>query len=222
MNDIDLFRYLTTGSTTYTLETIVFNLAVTAVLALFLFWVYKITFTGVLYSLNFNVSLIMISLTTAMVIMLIGSNLAISLGMVGALSIVRFRSAVKEQRDLAFLFWAIGIGLAAGTGVFLIAGVGSVFIFAFILVFSKASRKDYCYLLVLKGESVDQRDVEEVLAQYKIKNKLRMQNVTRGLTEITFEIYLKQHKGQVIVNHFKGIPEIQEVNLVSFNGEITG
>ncbi len=224
MGDLDLFRYLVDGASAYTLETIAFNMAVTTVLGLFIFFVYKKTFTGVLYSLSFNVSIVVIAMTTAMVIMLIGSNLAISLGMVGALSIVRFRSAIKEPRDLAFLFWAISAGLSAGTGAFLIAGVGSVFIAIFIFLFSKSIHSDCCYLLVLKGSRIQQQAAEDALRGFGIKYKLRMQNSSFDYMEMTYEVYLKKQRPNVLIEHFSGNDElgVKEVSLVSFSGEVAG
>ncbi len=223
MSEIDLFRYLTEGMNTYTLETIAFNMAVTTVLGLFLFFVYKKTFTGVLYSLSFNVSIVAIAMTTAMIIMLIGSNLAISLGMVGALSIVRFRSAIKDPRDLAFLFWSISVGLSAGTGAFLIAIVGSLFIAVMMFIFGKAVYSDCCYLLVLKGRQLQQPATEKILKDYGIKHKLRMQNISANYMEMTYEVYLKKQKAHTLMEHFRsGELGIEEVNLVSFSGEVTG
>ncbi|MDD4797791.1 MAG: DUF4956 domain-containing protein [Eubacteriales bacterium] len=224
MNDLDLFRYLVDGTSAYTLQTIAFNMSVTTVLGLFVFFVYKKTFTGVLYSLSFNVSIVAIALTTAMIIMLIGSNLAISLGMVGALSIVRFRSAIKEPRDLAFLFWAICVGLSAGTGAFLIAAVGSVFIAAVFFVFGRAVHSDCCYLLILKGNRLQQQAAEEALKRFGVTYKLRMQNRGLGYIEMTYEVYLKKQRTQVLMEYFSGNSDVgtEEVNLVSFSGEVTG
>lgn len=224
MSEVDLFRYLTEGSNAYTIETIAFNMAVTTALGIFIFFVYKRTFTGVLYSLSFNISILMVAMITSMIIMLIGSNLAISLGMVGALSIVRFRSAVKEPRDLAFLFWAIGVGLASGTGAFLIAAIGSVFLAAMIAAFGRAAYADSSYLLVLKGKEVDQKAAEQILKDYGIKHKLRMQNVSGSRVEITYEVFLKKQKARVLMEHLSGSGEtgVEDVNLVSFQGEITG
>lgn len=223
MSEIDLFRYLTEGVNTYALETIAFNMAVTTVLGLFLFFVYKKTFTGVLYSLSFNVSIVAIAMTTAMIIMLIGSNLAISLGMVGALSIVRFRSAIKDPRDLAFLFWSISVGLSAGTGAFLIAIVGSLFIAVMMFIFGKAVYSDCCYLLVFKGRQLQQPAAEKILKDYGIKHKLRMQNISANYMEMTYEVYLKKQKAYTLIEHFRsGELGIEEVNLVSFSGEVTG
>jgi len=223
LNDLDLLRFLIDGTSAYTLETIAFNMAVTLVLGLFIFFVYKKTFTGVLYSLSFNVSIVVIALITAMIIMLIGSNLAISLGMVGALSIVRFRSAIKEPRDLAFLYWAISVGLSSGTGAFLIAGVGSLFVAAFIFLFSKSVYLDSCYLLILKGNRIQQQAAEKALKEFGVKYKLRMQNNSSDYMEMTYEVYLHKQRPYVIVDHFSDNSElgVGEVHLVSFSGEVT-
>ncbi len=221
MEGIDFYRRLM-GGNAYTLETVAFNMAAATVLALFIFFIYRKSFSGVLYSLSFNASLVTIAMTTAMVIMLIGSNLAVSLGMVGALSIVRFRSAVKEPRDLAFLFWAIAVGLSAGTGAFLIAGMGSLFIGVMLLLFGRAEYRDNCYLLVLRGIGTEQAAAEAVLSQYGVKHRLRLHSVNAGSGELTYEVFLKGRSGQEIVEHFQTCPGIEEVNLVSFHGEITG
>lgn len=222
MNDLDLFRYLAEGSDAFTIETIAFNMAMTTILALFIFFIYKKTFTGVLYSLSYNVTIVMVAMTTAIIIMLIGSNLAISLGMVGALSIIRFRSVIKEPRDLGFLFWAIAVGLASGTGAFFIAIIGSLFIAVMMFVFSKAVYRDNFYLVVLKGEEFDTEIIVKTLKEYGIKNKLRMKNISGGSYEVTYEVFLKGQREEKVVDHLKSLQGISEVNLVSFNGEITG
>jgi hypothetical protein len=223
MKGTDLVRFLTdSGGNSYTIETIVFNMAITMVLGLFVYFIYKKTFRGVLYSQSFNLTLVIIAMTTAIIIMLIGSNLALSLGMVGALSIVRFRSAIKEPRDLAFLFWAIGVGLAAGTGAFLIAVIGSIFIAVLIAAFGRSIPRNYCYLLVLKGEGIQPDSVEKLLGQFRVKNRLRMENVSDRFAEVTYEVYLNKVSGTVLIDNIKCMPNVREVNLVSFNGEITG
>lgn len=224
MSGEDIFRYLSDTHGAYTLETIAFNMAVTTLLGLFIFFVYKKTFNGVMYSLSYNLTMVIITMTTAMIIMLIGSNLAISLGMVGALSIVRFRSAIKEPRDLAFLFWSIGVGLSAGTGAFLIAVIGSLFIAVLLFIFGKVVYSDCLYLLVLRGKNLQPKAAEDLFKDYGIKFKLRMQNAGNNSVEITYEIYLKKQKAYVVLEEFKADKKIgaDEVNLVSFSGEVTG
>lgn len=224
MSGEDIFRYLTETHGAYTLNIIAFNMVVTTLLGLFIFFVYKKTYNGVMYSQSYNLTLVVITMTTAMIIMLIGSNLAISLGMVGALSIVRFRSAVKEPRDLAFLFWAIGAGLSAGTGAFLIAAIGSLFIAALLFIFGKATHKDSLYLLVLRGKYLQPKAAEDLLKDYGIKYKLRMQNIGSCSIELTYEIFLKKQKANLILEELRINKELgsEEINLVSYSGEIAG
>ena len=128
MKKQQILNYLLENNTALAWEQILISFIATVFLSLFVYFIYKKTHTSALYSKSFNITLVMIAIITAMVMMLIGSNLALSLGMVGALSIIRFRTAVKEAKDSAFLFWAIGIGLSCGTGVYLIALIGSIFI----------------------------------------------------------------------------------------------
>lgn len=222
MSKENLFQLLMNGTDVFTFETIVFNIAVSLVLALFIFFVYKKTFRGVLYSHNFNVTIIMISLITAMVMMLIGSNLAISLGMVGALSIVRFRAAIKEPRDIAFLFWAITVGLAAGSGTFIIAITGSITIAIILFVFGTTNYTDNTYLLVIKGNDLKVELIQAVLKQYKLPNKLRMKNSNKFNTEITLEITLKKINADTLIDKFHELNNVEEVHMVSYNGEVSG
>lgn len=222
MSKDSLFQLLMNGSNVFSLETIVFNISVSLLLALFIFFVYKKTFRGVLYSHNFNVTIIMICLVTSMVMMLIGSNLAISLGMVGALSIVRFRAAIKEPRDIAFLFWAITIGLAAGSGTFIIAIIGSITVALVLFVFGTTSTIDNTYLLVIKGSELKVDGILDLLKQNKIPNKLRMKNTNQYQVEITFEIKLRKMKVDSLTDSLRECGNISEVHIVSYNGEVSG
>ncbi len=222
MSKDSLFQLLMNGSNVFSLETIVFNISVSLLLALFIFFVYKKTFRGVLYSHNFNVTIIMICLVTSMVMMLIGSILAISLGMVGALSIVRFRAAIKEPRDIAFLFWAITIGLAAGSGTFIIAIIGSITVALVLFVFGTTSTIDNTYLLVIKGSELKVDGILDLLKQNKIPNKLRMKNTNQYQVEITFEIKLRKMKVDSLTDSLRECGNISEVHIVSYNGEVSG
>ena len=222
MKKENLLNLLINGTEIFTLESIIFNISVTIILAFFIYFVYKKTYNGVLYSQNFNITIVMIAIITSIVMMLIGSNLAISLGMVGALSIVRFRATIKEPRDIAFLFWAIAIGLAAGTGSFMLAIIGSVSIAMVLFLFGKAMYSDYCYLLVLKGETIQTSEIQSILKNYKIPFKLRMKNTSINLSELTYEITLKHINIDNLIEHIYTIENISEVHVVSYNGEVSG
>lgn len=213
---------LIAGTDSFTLERIFFNILLATILGLFIYFVYRKTFSGVMYSQYFNVTIVMICLITCIVMMLIGNNLSLSLGLVGSLSIIRFRTAIKEPRDIGFLFWGIAAGLAAGTSEFLIAVIGSVMIALILLIFSKVLYIDYCYLLVLKGSGIESKDITEILKEYDIPHKLRMKTTNNFFTEITYEITLKNLSEDSLVKTFKSIDSIQEVHIVSYNGEISG
>lgn len=221
INQEGLFNLLN-GTDVFTIENIIFNIVVSTLLGLFIYFVYKKTFTGVMYSQSFNVTIVMISLITSIVMMLIGNNLALSLGLVGSLSIIRFRTAIKEPRDIGFLFWAIAVGLAAGTSEFLIAIIGSIMIACILFFFNKVVYKDYCYLLVIKGNEIESKEIVDILKEYEIPYKLRMKTTNNVFVEITFEIILKSLSEDSLIKSFQSIAGIESVYIVSYNGEISG
>lgn len=139
------------------------------VLGLFIFMVYKKTFKGVMYSASFGVSLLSMTLITTVIIMAISSNVILSLGMVGALSIVRFRSAIKEPLDIAFLFWAISIGIVLGAGLIPLAVFGSLFIGIILVVFINQKSSDNPYILVLKCTGDDSEKAAMDYVSKKVK-----------------------------------------------------
>lgn len=149
MDKKELFYYLLEANTTMPVIQIVLSLVICMLLSLFIYAMYKKTYSGVMYSNNFNLSIMLISIITCMIMMIISSNLAISLGMVGALSIIRFRSAIKDPKDIGYLFWAIGIGLATGTGVYMIGIIGSIFIALLLVIMERGIYNETCYLLVI-------------------------------------------------------------------------
>ena len=138
------------GTGALPLQTMLCNYAAAAVLGGLIFVIYRMTQSGPVYSVRFNVTLVMLTLITTIIMSVIGSNLALSLGMVGALSIVRFRTAVKDPRDAAFIFWTIAVGICCGVSDYLVAGVGSVVIFLFLVLFGFARNRERV-LLILRG-----------------------------------------------------------------------
>jgi len=210
------------GADAYTVENVVFNLITTTVLALYLYFIYRRSFSGVIYSQSFNITLVMVCIITAIVMMTIGSNMALSLGLVGSLSIIRFRTAIKEPRDIAFLFWAIAIGLAAGTGEYLIAIAGSIIISLLLLLFNRVIYNNYSYLLVLKGSEIELDSVSNILKEYKIPNKFRLKTTRNTFEEATYEITLKSISTDKLIKSFYSIEGVEEVHIVSYNGEISG
>lgn len=221
MNKMNLIDFLNSTSKGLTSGEVVFNMLMTLVIAMFIYWVYKKTYSGVMYSKSFNVTIVLVSTVTAMVMMVIGSNLALSLGMVGALSIIRFRAAVKDPKDIGFLFWGIAVGLSAGTGSYSIAITGSLVI-AIVLFILNVKSIDYSYLLIIKGQNIDESLVTEIVETNFSKYKLRMKSDNDTFKEIIYEIRLNDVSEDDLISAIKDIKGVSIVNIVSHNGEITG
>lgn len=186
---------------------------------MFIFLVYKKTFSGVMYSTGFALSLIGLSLITTLVILAVTSNVVLSLGMVGALSIVRFRSAIKEPMEIVFLFWAIALGIVIGAGMIPLAIIGSVIIGIIILIFANRKSKDSPYILVINcdGEKSENQAMELVKASAKA-SCIKSKTVNQNGIELTAEVRLAD-AGTGFVNSLMNISGVDSAVLVSYNGE---
>ncbi len=198
------------------------SLVLAFLLGLFIFFIYKKSYSGVMYSASFGVTLIALSLITTVLIMTVVSNVVLSLGMVGALSIVRFRTAIKEPMDIAFLFWAIAVGIVLAAGLIPLAVFGSAFIGAVLVVFSKKKTRDSPYILVVHCEnsSIEQQVRVFVGSQVKRLN-LKSKSVDNGCVELNYEIRLKEDNS-AFVNELEAMPGVSQVVLVSYNGDYMG
>ncbi|WP_297294190.1 DUF4956 domain-containing protein [uncultured Oscillibacter sp.] len=191
-------------------------------LGLFIFLVYKKTFTGVMYSSGFGVTLVALTMITTMVILAVTSNVVLSLGMVGALSIVRFRTAIKEPLDIAFLFWSIAVGIVLAAGLIPLAVFGSMVIGFMLLVF--VNRKSRCdpYIAVLQ---CDGRESETRAADFLRQNTRRCvvksKTVQKDAVELNLEIRLKDGNTDFI-NALADLPGVRSAVLVSYNGDYMG
>ena len=223
MNKIDLFNFLRNTSVSIPTAEIVSNLLVTLLIALFIYWVYLQTYYGVVYNRSFNLTIVLISMVTAMVMMVIKTNLALSLGMVGALSIIRFRSAIKDPKDIGFLFWGVAVGLSAGTGAYMVAVVGSLVIAMILFVFNVKMFEDATYLLVIKGQEINEQKLEHNIGNHVVKFKLRMKNSNGREKEIIYEVKIKdKQEDQLIKQIIDDDQRISSVNMVSHKGDIPG
>lgn len=222
MSKKELLKYLIENNLGIPVTQVIISLIIAVLLSLFIYWVYKKTYSGVMYSKNFNITIMLISTVTCMVMMIIGSNLALSLGMVGALSIIRFRTAIKDPKDIGFLFWGIGVGLATGTGIYIVGIIGSIFIAVMLLVFDKGLYDDFCYLLIIKGQDLDYKKIEEIINRSVKKYKLKMKNCSKYSTDVSYEIRLKNREENDIIKELNNMENIISVNIVSYNGEIVG
>ncbi len=206
--------------TSFSMLDMVIAMGLAFVLGLFIFMVYKKTFKGVMYSASFGVSLLAMTLITTLIIMAISSNVILSLGMVGALSIVRFRSAIKEPIDIAFLFWAISIGIVLGAGLIPLAIFGSLFIGIIMVLFVNQKSTDNPYILVVKCAGDDsEKDVLDYIKRNVKKHVVKSKTVAAASgVELTVEIRLKDMSTN-FVNEISRMTGVNHAVLVSYNGE---
>ena len=204
----------------------ILDMAVALVLAfgigMFIFLVYKKTYQGVMYSSSFGTTLVALTMITTVVILAVTSNVVLSLGMVGALSIVRFRTAIKEPLDIAFLFWSIAVGIVLAAGMILLAVTGSVIIGVILLVF--VNRKSHCnpYIVVLSCEtSAAEKRAVDYLACNVQKCVVKCKSAAKGLIELNCEIRMKDDNTDFI-NALSEMEGITGAVLVSYNGEYMG
>lgn len=218
-NDIFKSSFLE-KTTSINMLDMVIALGLAFAIGLFIFLVYKKTFRGVMYSENFGVSLVAMTLVTTLIILAVTSNVVLSLGMVGALSIVRFRSAIKEPLDIAFVFWSVSIGIVLGAGLIPLAIFGSVFIGIIMLVFVNKKSSDNPYILIVNctddnSENLAMNHINKSVKKHVIKSKTV--SASNGI-ELTVEIRLKEMSTK-FVNEINNLEGVNNVVLVSYNGD---
>lgn len=191
-------------------------------LGLFIFFVYKKTYQGVMYSSSFGTTLIALTMITTVVILAVTSNVVLSLGMVGALSIVRFRTAIKEPLDIAFLFWSIAVGIVLAAGLIPLAVVGSIIIGVILLVFVNKKPHLNPYIVVLTcTDSESEKAAMDYLKTKVKKCVVKSKTVTKDQIELNLEIRLKEDNTD-FVNELSSMEKVNSAVLVSYNGEYLG
>ena len=191
-------------------------------LGLFIFFVYRKTCASVMYSASFGMALIALALITTLVIMTVVSNIVLSLGMVGALSIVRFRTAIKEPMDIAFLFWSIAVGIVLAAGLLALAVFGSLFIGLVLLLFSRSKTVDSPYILVVRcTDSEGEARVRTFIRSQVKRMSLKSKAVEAGQIELNYEVRLRGEDSD-FVNELDRMEEVTHVVLVSYNGDYMG
>lgn len=189
------------------------------IIGLFIFIVYKKTFNGIMYSTGFAMTLVGLSLVTTLVIMAVTSNVVLSLGMVGALSIVRFRTAIKEPMEIVFLFWSLATGIVIGAGMIPLAVIGSLIIGVILVLFADRKSHDTPYILIVdcadeKAEESALNIIEKAVDKYIVKSK----SINASGIEITAEIRVKDASTSFI-NRVNEINGVSQATLVTYNGE---
>lgn len=191
-------------------------------LGIFIFFVYKKTYQGVMYSSSFGTTLIALTMITTVVILAVTSNVVLSLGMVGALSIVRFRTAIKEPLDIAFLFWSIAVGIVLAAGLIPLAVVGSIIIGVILLVFVNKKPHMNPYIVVLTcTDSESEKAAMDYLKTKVKKCVVKSKTVTKDQIELNLEIRLKEDNTD-FVNELSSMEKVNSAVLVSYNGEYLG
>ncbi|MBY3620294.1 DUF4956 domain-containing protein [Acinetobacter sp. CUI P1] len=195
------------------------TLGVAFLIGYFIYLLYKRVFSGVLYSKSFNVSLMGMTMITATVIIAINSNLVLSLGMVGALSIVRFRTPIKDPTDLIFLFWAAVAGIVTGAGFFTLAIVGSIIIGLILFLFIKHSSIETPYLLVINCDSDEsEREVHSHITKSVKRYNVKQKTVSANNIELTLELRLDDKAGG-FVNTVSDLKGVKNALLISYSGD---
>lgn len=195
-------------------------IAISIALALIVVTVYRWSFQGVVYSQSFTVTLLGMTVITCVMIKTISSNVVLSLGMVGALSIVRFRSAIKDPKDIMFIFWSICIGITCGAGLYPLSIISTFSIGVLIYVASKVKRKQSNYLVVIRYENRLHREVMRMFGNLPINIKSRV--INKEMSELTVEVELKTSAKQTgFISQFTEFEGVEYVTIVHYNGEYT-
>lgn len=217
-NDIFKSSFLESVTEFSAVDTLI-GLLFALIIGLFIFMVYKKTFNGVMYSTGFAMTLVGLALVTTLVIMAVTSNVVLSLGMVGALSIVRFRAAIKEPMEIVYLFWSIAVGIVIGAGMIPLAVIGSAMIGVILILFANRKVHENPYLLILnckdeKAEESAMNLADKAVARFSVKSK----TVNESGIELTAEIRMKD-SGTSFVNRLSSIEGVNCATLVNYNGE---
>jgi uncharacterized membrane protein YhiD involved in acid resistance len=185
-------------------------------IGLFIFHIYKKTFRGVVYSYNYNVTFVLMTMITALIIMTISTNIVLSLGMVGALSIVRFRTAVKDPLDIVYMFWSISAGIATGAKLYPVALIGSLTVGLALLWLSRRKVREQPYLLIIRHSEIAIADVRSQLR--KLNYTLKSKTVRKDYIEMTIEIRLRDDN-TAFVNVLSAIEGVNDVSLINYTGD---
>ncbi|MBL7147232.1 MAG: DUF4956 domain-containing protein [Nanoarchaeota archaeon] len=204
-----------------TIPNILIGLLISLVLAMFIYYIYKKTYSGVLYSKNFNVTLVFTSMVVTVIMMAIGGNLALSLGLVGALSIIRFRTAVKDPKDVTFLFWAISIGLVNGVHLYRLSIISSLFIGAILILFAKRFTINHPYLISLRFTKLNEKKVELICRKYCNKYYVRNRTLSDTEGDFTIEVRVKKNNQNVLLKELKRLEGVKKVMMFTHTGELS-
>ena len=224
----DLYRYLATQGGNMTIQDILVCFAAAVIIGMVIFVSYRFSHSSTVYSAKFNVSLVMITIVTTLIMAVIGNNVALSLGMVGALSIVRFRTAIKDPRDTAYIFWCIAAGVCCGIQDFAVAAIGSATVFIVMLLLGNVGNNER-YLLIIHGKGNAEDAINGVVREvYGDRVSLRVANMEHEHTELIYELTdrvirkaEKNNPDNDVRAKLMELDDVSSVSLVCQNDEIT-
>ena len=224
MNFSDIFKnsFISMFSqTNISTSQIIMTLGITCIISLYIFAVYRLIIRKTFYNKNFNISLAALSLITAIVILTVQANIVISLGMVGALSIVRFRTAIKDPMDLVFLFWSISIGIACGAGMIEIAIVGSLLLTILIFLLDRIPVAKAANILVVNatGEAALMNEISEIVKTNSKYFKVKSRNLSDNSLDVVIELW--GSKDEELICNLKAMEKVHSVSLMAHDGEVT-
>lgn len=197
---------------------IILTLGIASVFSIIIYFIYKITSKGVIYSKKFNVTMALMSIITSGVVLSMQANIVVSLGMVGALSIVRFRTAIKEPRDLLFLFWSISNGIIVGAGIYSVAAVLSVIVIIVMLILEKLPENKMPHLLIVNFDANEvEKEIENIFNDNNVNSIIKSKNISKGHCDIVYEIAIKEESK--FVSEIAELPGVMSVNLLHQDGE---
>ena len=223
MSKLDVLNWFAGSSASLSVAKIMMVLCVALVLAGIIFFTYMISYSGVSYNARFNATNLLITIITAVIMLMIGSNVALSLGMVGALSIVRYRTAIKDPQDTVYIFWSIVTGLCVGAGVYQLAVVSCIFIAIVVLAMSFYTKHTGRYIVIVRGSAdTDKSEVEKKLLENFKKVVLRAANNREESVEMIFEIRAAGSMKCEIIDSLKMVDGVKSANWILESGENIG
>ncbi len=199
-----------------TTEGFIMSMLIAFICAVIVYYVYRLFYKGVIYNNNFNILLVLVAVVTCFTVIVISSNVVLSLGMVGALSIVRFRTAIKDPLDVGFLFWSVAIGITSGAGLYIISILGTVFISLIYILLVQIRSKKRVYLLIVKHNQTAGSEVSSVLNG--IKKTLKNRTTTKNFTELTYEVKINEDNTSIL-NNLLTIDGVESAVIVDFTGD---
>lgn len=220
LSNQELSKILTSIENSQSHEGIIISLLVTMGLCAIIYTTYKLSYNSINYNKKFNITLVMLAFISTILMDLIQSNLALSLGMLGSLSIARFRTTVKDTRDIGFIFWSMAIGISSSTGNYFIGLIGSIIMSVFMIVTSKLFKTGDMLLLVIRGKTSNIGEIQSIINKINKSNKVKAKNINSDSYELVYEIKSHNNEDDEIINRVLNLDGVDSVNILAPNTEI--